>query len=145
VARPASTTRSRLDVATVRDIAGAPDLFGSEGRSLLGALRGEALATKPFSGSENWGFTAFETDRYKIVVDEDDVVACQLFDLTEDPNEDHNLVVDPRAKAVVDELLAAVAAPSWPHRPLGPIRASLQGHPGEQLAGAVKMAAECSI
>ena len=47
--------------------------------------------------SENWGFAAFETDRYKLVVDEDAVAPCQLFDLSEDPAEDHDLLPDPEA------------------------------------------------
>lgn len=119
-----------VDVAaTVRDIAGAPDLPGSQGRSLLGALRGEALATKPFSVSENWGFASFETDRYKIVVDEDDVVPCQLFDLGEDPNEDHNLVSDPEAKGVVDELMAAVVSPFLSTPPARPHPSLFTGPP----------------
>ena len=38
-------------------------------------------------------------------MDEDDVSPCQLFDLAEDPDEDRNLVADPRAKGVLDELM----------------------------------------
>jgi arylsulfatase A-like enzyme len=57
------------------------------------------------SVSENWWFAAFETDRYKLVVDEDAVAACQLFDLIEDPTEDHNLVSDPHWTPVLQELM----------------------------------------
>ncbi|HZU81003.1 MAG TPA: sulfatase-like hydrolase/transferase [Acidimicrobiales bacterium] len=120
--------------ATVRAIAGAPDLPGSEGRSLLGHLTGEVPTPKDFSVSENWGFGAFETDRYKIVVDEDDVVACQLFDLAEDPHEDHNLVADPQAKAVLDELMDGVVRPFLATPPARPHRSLFTGPPWDDTS-----------
>ncbi len=108
-----------MDVpATVRAIAGAPSIPDGEGRSLLG----DDVAERVVSVSENWGFAAFETDRYKLVVDEDACEPCQLFDLTEDPTEDHNLVADPLAKPVVDELMEhhvrpfLAVTPARPHR-----------------------------
>ena len=66
-----------LDVpATIRDIANAPTLAASEGRTLLGHVRGdEPTNPRPISISENWGFASFETERYKLVVDEDAVRA----------------------------------------------------------------------
>ena len=87
----------QLDVpATVRAMAGAPDLPESEGRSLLECVRDGALApARPVAVSENWGFACFETERHKLVVDEDALAPCQLFDLAEDPAEDHNLLADP--------------------------------------------------
>ena len=67
-----------------------------EGRSLLAAVRGESSdPTCDVTVSENWGFAAFETGRYKLVVDEDALAPCQLFDLLEDPAEDHDLLADP--------------------------------------------------
>lgn len=91
--------------ATLRHIAGAPDIPRSEGRSLLPVIRGEETTPRQLTVSENWGFAAFETDRHKLVVDEDAVAGCQLFDLVEDPLEDHNLVDDPASKSVVDEMM----------------------------------------
>ena len=101
-----------LDVpATLRDVAGAPDVPGSEGRSLLPVVRGDDMTPRELTVSENWGFAAFETNRYKMVVDEDAVTPCQLFDLEEDPLEDHNIVVDPASKHVVDELMERYVRP----------------------------------
>ncbi len=95
-----------LDVpATLRDIAGAPEVTLSEGRSLLPAIRGDDVTPRELMVSENWGFAAFMTNGHKLVVDEDAVAPCQLFDLVEDPLEDRNLVDDPASKTVVDELM----------------------------------------
>ena len=56
-----------------------------------------AVGPRTVAVSENWGFAAFETERYRLVVDEDAVAPCQLFDLVEDPAEDHDLLADPAA------------------------------------------------
>ncbi len=113
-----------LDVpATIRAIAGAPDVPGSEGRSLLATLGPEGAAAGPgraVSISENWGFAAFETDRYKLVVDEDALAACQLFDLLEDPAEDHDLLGDPQAAPVVEELMETHVRPFFETPPARP-------------------------
>lgn len=110
-----------LDVpATIRDIAGAPDVAGSEGRSLLGHLTGSPPSTRDLSISENWGFAMFETDRYKLVVDEDAQTACQLFDLADDPSEDNNLVPDRARTATVEELMESVVRPFLATRPARP-------------------------
>jgi choline-sulfatase len=95
-----------MDVpATIRAIAGAPQVPASEGRSLLGTLDDTPRETREVSISENWGFAAFQTERYKLVVDEDACTPCQLFDLREDPDEDHDRLGDPHMRAVVDELM----------------------------------------
>jgi hypothetical protein len=71
--------------------------------------------------SENWGFACFETQRHKLVVDEDALAPCQLFDLDEDPAEDHNLLADPASAPVVEELMEThvrpffVTPPARPH------------------------------
>ena len=121
-----------LDVpATVRAIAGAPDIPGSEGCSLLGSVPGaEAHAkgagdkveveARAVSVSENWGFAAFETDRYKLIVDEDALAPCQLFDLREDPAEDHDLLPDPLAATVVEELMETRVRPFFRTPPARP-------------------------
>lgn len=106
--------------ATVRAIAGAPGLPDGEGRSLLGCVDGSDPDVRPVSVSENWGFAAFETDRYKLVVDEDALSACQLFDLTEDPAEDHNLVADPQAADAVEEFMDLHVRPFFAAPPARP-------------------------
>jgi choline-sulfatase len=106
--------------ATVRAIAGAPAIAGGEGRSLLSCVGGEDPEPRAVSVSENWGFAAFETDRYKLVVDEDALAPCQLFDLSEDPAEDHDLLPDPLAAPVVEELMALHVRPFFASPPARP-------------------------
>jgi arylsulfatase len=106
--------------ATVREIAGAPEVPASEGRSLRRYLNDEPSEGRRVSVSENWGFASFDTGRLKLVVDEDALEPCQLFDLHEDPEEDVNLVDDPHAKAVVDELMETYVRPFFSTPPARP-------------------------
>ena len=76
-----------LDVpATLREIAGAPDggRYPRDVRSWPACATPPRAPTAHVTVSENWGFAAFETERYKLVVDEDALAPCQLFDLSED-------------------------------------------------------------
>jgi arylsulfatase len=118
-----------LDVpATVRAIAGAPELARSEGRSLLAGVDGPAPPpSRDRTVSENWGFAAFETERYKLVVDEDALEPCQLFDLSEDPAEDHNLLPDPVSGPVVDEIMDTHVRPFFRTSPARPIPSFFTG------------------
>ena len=101
-----------MDVpATIREIAGAPAIELSAGRSLLGYLESAPPEPRAVSVSENWGFAAFQTERYKLVVDEDAWEPCQLFDLDDDPHEDENRLRDPQLAAVVDELMETHVRP----------------------------------
>ena len=95
----------------------------------LGYLDGQPPAGREVSISENWGFALFETDRYKLVVDEDAVVACHLVDLESDPNEDINLARDPRAASVVDDLMEAYVRPFLSIAPARPHKSPFT-HPG---------------
>jgi arylsulfatase len=115
-----------LDVpATVRAIAGAPAVPHSEGRSLLGYVTdadpgaGDA-GPRTVSVSENWGFASFATRRWKVVVDEDAGTPCQLFDLHEDPEEDHNRVADPTCAAALDQLMTELVVPFFATPPARP-------------------------
>ena len=118
----------QLDVpATVREIAGAPEVAGSEGRSLLGAIGGGAPPSRDVAVSENWGFAVFETARHKLVVDEDAMAPCQLFDLAEDPAEDVDLLGDPLAAGVVDELMETHVRPFFRTPPARPHASILTG------------------
>ena len=106
--------------ATARAIAGAPPVADSEARSLLGYFNGDTPDARSLSISENWGFASFETEQYKLVVDEDRMRPCQLFDLHADPTEDVNLVANPDAADALDELMGTVVAPflaATPYRP----------------------------
>ncbi len=120
-ARVVDALVEHLDVpASVRQIAGGPEVPASEGRSLLGYVDGRDLEPRPVSVSENWGFASFETDRYKIVVDEDACVPCQLFDLHDDPDEDVDLLADPHAASVVDQLMEEHVRPFFRTPPARP-------------------------
>ena len=111
----------QLDVpATLREIAGAPDVEHSEGRSLLGIVHDGSPGTRDVAVSENWGFAVFETHRHKLVVDEDACAPCQLFDLAEDPSEDVNLLSDPQAAPVVEELMETHVRPFFRTPPARP-------------------------
>lgn len=127
-ARVVDSLVEQLDVpATVRSIAGAPEVAGSAGQSLLGALGGGAAPERDVAVSENWGFAVFETDRYKLVLDEDAIAPCQLFDLAEDPNEDDDLLADPQAAAVVEELMETHVRPFFRTPPARPHASILTG------------------
>ena len=100
----------------------------SEGRSLLAAVHDPASAlSRSLTVSENWGFAAFETPRYKLVVDEDAVAPCQLFDLAEDPMEDHNLLPDPAAAPIVAEIMETHVRPFFSIAPARPIPSFFTG------------------
>jgi choline-sulfatase len=110
-----------MDVpATVRAIAGAGDVAQSEGRSLLPYLDGSAMSPRDVSISEDWGFASFETERYKLVVDEDRCEPCQLFDLDADPAEDENLVASASHAAVLDDLMETHVRPFLKVTPVRP-------------------------
>jgi arylsulfatase len=106
--------------ATLRDVAGAPEVAGSEGRSLLGHLSGRAPEPRTVAVSENWGFASFETGRYKLVVEEDTLTPCQLFDLADDPCEDDDRLADPSCSPVVDELMETAVRPFFATPPARP-------------------------
>jgi arylsulfatase len=98
--------------ATVRAIAGAPPIESGEGRSLLGHLGiGPLSSPREVSVSENWGFAAFETPRFRLIVDEDRVEPCQLFDTDQDSTEDANLVADPNYRDDLEGLMYTVVRP----------------------------------
>ena len=116
--------------ATVREIAGAPDVPDSEGRSLLATTSRtrRSLASRSLTVSENWGFAAFETERYKLVVDEDARGRpCQLFDLSEDPRKTSNLLPDPAAAPVVEEMMDTHVRPFFRTSPARPIPSFFTG------------------
>jgi arylsulfatase A-like enzyme len=97
--------------ATLRAAPGAGAVPGSAGRSLLPALSGEPQAGKPVVVSENFGFGMWRTQRYKLVAYEPDCQPAQLFDLTEDPAEEHNLVTSPAHRQVLEELMDSTVRP----------------------------------
>jgi hypothetical protein len=77
--------------------------------------------------SENWGFAAFETERYKLVVDEDALEPCQLFDLLEDAAEDDDLLPDPAAGPIAEEIMETYVRPFFRTAPARPIPSIFTG------------------
>jgi arylsulfatase A-like enzyme len=106
--------------ATLRELSGAAPVESSEGRSLRRVFEGEDFDNRKVSVSENWGFASFETDRYRLVVDEDAVTPCQLFDLVEDPAEDHDLLPDQQASSIVECLMDEHVRPFFRTAPARP-------------------------
>jgi len=108
-----------LDVpATLRELAGAGPIPGSEGRSLRGHFGGEegngtgtAPSTRDVAHSENFGFGAFIMARAKLVVWEETLEPVQLFDLESDPDEDRNLLDDPAYAAMREQLMEVYVRP----------------------------------
>jgi arylsulfatase A-like enzyme len=98
--------------ATMLALAGAPPIVHGEGRPLLDhgthvvPRKGRTVAH-----SQSAGFAMFATERYKLVVHEHEMLAGQLFDLLEDPHEEHNLVDDPRYACLRQELMALLVVP----------------------------------
>jgi arylsulfatase A-like enzyme len=117
-----------LDVsATVREIADAPTITASEGRSLLGYLRDAPPGPRSVSISENWGFASFETNRYRLIVEEESLAPCQLFDLLDDPCEDHNRVADSQLASVVDDMMDSCVRPFFATPPARPHKSPFTG------------------
>ena len=61
------------------------------------------------------------------MVDEDAVAPCQLFDLSEDPAEDHDLLPDPEAGPVVEEIMETHVRPFFRTAPARPIPSFFTG------------------
>lgn len=97
--------------ATLRAIAGDAPLPGSAGRPFDDVLAGADLVARDHVVSENHGFAMVRTDRHKLVVYERDQQPVQLFDLHDDPMEDHNRIDDPAYRGVVADLMTDYVRP----------------------------------
>ncbi len=106
--------------ATLRDLAGAGEVPGSAGRSFASSFSGSVLGVREAVVSENYGFAMWRTERYKLVVYEKDHLPVQLFDLVEDPLEDHNRVDDPAYAGTVSDMVDAFVRPFLSVAPLRP-------------------------
>ncbi|HZU74307.1 MAG TPA: sulfatase-like hydrolase/transferase [Acidimicrobiales bacterium] len=97
--------------ATARAIAGAGGDDSFEGRALVGADGQAVVPGRSAVYSENYGVGMVKTDRHKLVFHEDSLEPGQLFDLVDDPHEDNNLIGDPAAKSLLDELHEGLVRP----------------------------------
>lgn len=130
VVRPPKGTAARvvnepvqlMDLAaTVREIAGAETIPGSAASSLVSAiLKDEKPASPEAIASENFGFAMFLTERHKLVVYEDDLLPVALFDMQQDPSEDHNLIKDQASRGIVEAMMEGHVRPFLSTTPLRP-------------------------
>ena len=128
--RRASSTRSSSTSTSPRRCARSParpTSPSSEGRSLLGYVDGADPAPRTVSVSENWGFAAFETERYKLVVDEDACAPCQLFDLARRSRTRTRPACRPGRKPIVDELMETHVRPFFATPPARPHKSIFTG------------------
>ena len=61
------------------------------------------------------------------MVDEDALEPCQLFDLSEDAAEDHDLLPDPTAAPIVEEIMETHVRPFFRTPPARPIPSIFTG------------------
>jgi choline-sulfatase len=102
--------------ATMTAVAGAPDVADGEGRPLAGHFAGSKGFKRKTAISQNLGFAMFTTERHKLVVHEETLTPYQLFDLTDDPQENRNLVNDAAAAKIRDELMKDQVRPFFDPR-----------------------------
>lgn len=103
---------------TLLDVAGARALQDIRGRSLLPVIsQGEGGRAVLFSEIQKQSrakpaatFRAVRNDRYRLTLETNSETPCELFDLTEDPEELHNRVSDPSLVSVTSELTEQLRA-----------------------------------
>lgn len=105
-----------IDVqATARTILGGEPVPFGDGHSILGYFTGADPTPRNVSVSENWGFASFEikdeAGHWKLIVDEDKLEPCQLFDLLADPNEDLNVVASPKHNQLILDFMSEYVQP----------------------------------
>ena len=118
VIRPPGGTQSRVDAglteltdvtATLADIGGAP-LPTCRGQSLLGRVSSASPSGREHVFSRIRSFQGLRGDRFRLTIDLDSETPCELFDLTDDPGESHNLVNDAAYGGLIRELRETVLA-----------------------------------
>ena len=102
--RTIATPVSLLDLApTLTQIAGAPQPPEAEGRSLVPALRGQALEERPVYGEAFYRtpheLRVWRADGYKLIYNVDDG-SIELYDLVADPSEQFDTSAE--ASQIVD-------------------------------------------
>lgn len=120
---------SALDLPpTLLSLAGVPVPGSWPGRDLVAALSGkteirEAFAEWSDEGSERFGnlaYRAVRTPTHKLIVWKDPARGEELYDLATDPAEAHNLVSDPAARKILDDLRSRLR--DWMQRTEDPWR-----------------------
>jgi choline-sulfatase len=107
--------------ATCREIAGAADIPESAASSLVSTIvKNEPPPSPDPIVSENFGFAMFLTKRHKLIVYEDDLSPVSLFDMQNDPWENHNLIKDPASRSIVESIMETHVRPFLSTKPLRP-------------------------
>jgi arylsulfatase len=96
--------------ATLRDIVGAAAPSGSRGHSLQPLMGRSAGGARDFVRSECCDYSMYRTERYKVVVHQPDYSLVQMFDLVNDPHEDHDLSGSPAHQVTARQLLDRISA-----------------------------------
>lgn len=107
---------------TLLSLAGLPVPDSWPGRDLVGALAGRIEVREAFSEwsdeeSEGFGdmaFRAVRTPAHKLIIWKDPARGDELYDLSADPAEAHNLIAEPAAQEVLRDLRARLDA--WMRR-----------------------------
>ena len=118
IIRPPGGTAGRTDAglteltdatATLADIGGA-SLPTCRGQSLVPRVSGAGPSGREHVFSRIRSFAALRGEHYRLTVDVESDTACEMFDLTDDPGELHNLVNEPARAGMIEELRDAVLA-----------------------------------
>ena len=123
IIRPPGGSRGRTDAglteltdvtATLADIGGG-SLPTCRGQSLLPRVSspvpsGRVHAFSRIARSSYGSFAALRGERYRLTVDLESDTPCELFDLTDDPGELHNLVNESAHAGLIEELRHTVLA-----------------------------------
>lgn len=89
--------------ATIADIAGVEAPAGCRGHSLVPEIYGNMPKTHEFLFSRIQSYAAIRNDNYRFTMEMVSDEACELFNLTEDPDETENLVMEPRFRETVND------------------------------------------
>ena len=113
---PAGLTLSIDLAATILDVAGVEPKASVQGRSLMPMLSGQAKAVRetaymeyyshenPFAWGVNLDYRVIRKGKYKYIRWMRFEDAAELYDLTADPYEIHNLIDQPDLDGLIDEL-----------------------------------------
>jgi len=110
-------TQSIDITATILDVAGAEPLEGASGQSLVPVMQGKGAQREAvyseLAGHNNRGnfLVMVATERYRYTYDRQNKIACELFDLHNDPDELDNLVNDPAYDGIRKDLHKDYLAP----------------------------------
>lgn len=111
--RAVSTPVQARDLpATILDIAGAPSVENSSGRSLMPALHTEDIASRYVFSEVQLipglpTFCAVSDGHWRLTIDTDSGLCCELFNLDNDPEENDNLLDHSAHRAVQEHLAEA--------------------------------------